>query len=156
MLGRGQRSESRASVVAGDRCPARDGGLWALHDGTLRASADLTVLDVADVLREGTVLLADIRRGRYRVRGDQTRILRVHRSACLARSVRSQEQLGDDARSELDALICLDERIAATENAWRDFVRRGLPNLVAGLVLAGALHRARCERWLYAEGDADR
>lgn len=151
-------------VLRGDRLPevllqvVGDGGFdgewkWETHDGATHPAANLVVLDVADVLREGAELLADIRHGRYRMHGDQTGILRAHRAACLARSVVGRVLLGADALTTLDALVYLDGQIAAAEDAWRTFVHHGLPNLLASLAIAGALHQARRDTSLYADLD---
>lgn len=112
--------------------------LVVLHDGTALRADDLVAIDLAGVLVEGAELLRDIRRGRYAIRGDQTGILRVHRAACLARAV-DRALIDRDSSDILDALVHLDSELAASEEALRDLLLDGLPNLVASLCLGAAL-----------------
>jgi hypothetical protein len=121
--------------------------IWTLHDGTRRHRADLTVLDIADVLEEGTDLLGDIRGGRYQPRSDDVGLLRVHRAACLALKVTALDALGPEARALLDAVVNLDAAIADAEIAWRDLIRVRIPNLLNSLRIAGALELAREPGW---------
>ena len=121
--------------------------LWDLHDGSRRPRAELTLLDVADVLGEAIVLLQDIRCARYRPGGDQTAILRVHRTACLARGVPCRHLLSIDALVDLDAVMYLDEQIATAEGELVSLLRERLPNLARALAGAALLALAAEPGW---------
>lgn len=118
------------------------GEVWTLHDGTKRHFTSLTVVDMADLLEVAAATLAHVRRLRPVDEGD---ILRVHRAACLARSVRNAP---DEMTGPLVALIATDDAIAEYEIAVRDAIHVRLPNLARSLYWAGALALARSPDWV--------
>lgn len=120
---------------------------WTTHDDRCHERDELTVLDLADVLGEAIGLLANIRAGRYRPGGDQTSILRVHRTACLANQVPCRDRLATDVTDVLDAIVHIDWQIAESEADLVALVRERLPNLVRAIALAAAIELAREPGW---------
>ena len=117
--------------------------VWTLHTGAMAHRADLTVLDVAAVLEDGARVLASICGGRLR-ECDDVEILRVHRTACLARKAIDTVT---DQRDVLESVIAIDLAISDAEKMWREFIRVRLPNLLRALSTAGMLELARAPDW---------
>lgn len=120
------------------------GEVWTTHDGVKRSRESLTPLDVGDVIADGACVLAEIRGGRMSA-DRESRILRVHRAACLAR--RPISGLDRDSTDQLASLVALDEAITEMEVAWRDLVGRRLPNLAKSLASVGLLLVGREPSW---------
>lgn len=117
------------------------GEIWTLHDGSRRPGAELTPLDLADVLEQAVGLLRDVRLCR---RFQDADILRVHRASCLAQSS-PRAGMTDHEEAALDALVALDWAIAEVEAARAECFRSRLPNLVKSLHWAGVLALAGSE-----------
>lgn len=131
-------------VVDGYRGPEE---MWELHDQIMRYRDELTLLDLPEVIGEAIALMRDIRCGRYRLNGDQTAILRVHRSACLAAKV-PRRDLDEQNIALLDTVVLVDREVAAAEAELATLIRERVPNLIRAIAGAAILELAREPGWV--------
>jgi hypothetical protein len=132
---------------------------WKSHTGLWFSDAELTRLDLTEILEDGAKLVEEIRRGAFSDDRD-ARVLRVLRAKELALSPHSAKggprrppndqvaaALPLEAQAQLRELAATATAVVDAELAWTQFRHFSLRYLLDALHLAGMCELARDCRW---------